>query len=75
MERKHRWHEVLHGKHEYMVVGDWEEYQKATDTEPAEGGCFYEYDILLDDETILEDLNEKTIKIIVEVAEQCLREL
>ena len=75
MERKHRWYEVLHGKHEYMVQGDWEEYVPATEDEPHEGGCFYEYDILLNDERIIEHLNVKTIKIIVEVAEQCLREM
>ena len=65
---------VLYGNHSWVVKGYWIPFRAATLEEPQEGDCFDEWDILILNESIYEELNDKTIERITTIAEEQLRE-
>lgn len=75
MDRKHRFYYVKYNEITFEISGDWEEHQPATEHEPAEGGCFYEYKITTDEGDFTELLNEETKHHLVTKAEEGLRAL
>ena len=56
----------------YRVEGDWEPLQPSTETEPAEGGCFYEYFVVYNHEDFTEKLDKTLIADLVLKAEEKL---
>lgn len=79
MQRKHRWYSVKRDDVTFTVSGDWEEYQPATKHEPEEGGCFYEYEIMVEELDTEKDwsewLDEKFVASLLTEAEECLNAL
>jgi len=77
MERKHRWYTLNYEGITFTVQGDWEDFQAATETEPSEGGCFYEYEIFMDafghDTDRTEMFSEKYKDKLISIAEEGLR--
>ena len=71
----YRWADVEYEGLIFEVSGEWEPYQKATDDEPEEGGCFSEWDITIDGVSIFEMLTPKVSKMLLETAEDILRRM
>ena len=71
----YRWCDLNYEGIDFKVEGYWTDYQKATLEQPEEGGCFDDWDILIDDVSVWEILSESTQIRIIEQAEEILREM
>ena len=77
MENMYRFVDVEYEGIKFEVCGHWEEFQKATRSEPSEGGCFDNEggDIKIDGVSIYEMLTPDIATMLIEKAEEELREL
>ena len=71
----YRWADVEYGGIIFNVEGDWENGEPYTENEPPGSAGFQEYDIMIDDKSILELLLPEVKDKLVEQAEEKLMEM